>query len=561
MPVLLVAAAAVLGTAATLLSQLSLGLERTVAWSLRYPLENAIIVAGALALYPRAGLNGAIAAIALGAGAAFVLGLCTAGPALRGARQGVALPAGVLRFARLQAASGALTQVVHRGVAPACALAGAGAVATGHAALAAGAALAITYAVLQTMLVGLPGASRAHARDPASAEAALRRTALWCAWAAVPVCGGVALAAEPLLAATLGEQFRPAADALRIALAGAALAPLWALANLLAAVREQPAAIFAGAAAGATAFVLVALLAVPPTGAERRCGGDAGRSRDDDRRDVRGAAQAPMISVVVPTCDRPAALGRCLAALARQRTPQPLEVVVVNDGRADVEAAGARVIGAAGAGPAAARNLGAQAARGSVVCFTDDDCAPGPDWAARLAVACAGGGAAAGITIADPAAGSAAAAAQLLTNTLMATSVDAITGGLRFAPTCNLACHADTLAALPFDESFALAGGEDRDWCARLVEGGAVLRHVADAVVVHRPQLGVGGLVRQQLRYGRGAVGFRAAGGSLAGARFYRELARASARAGAGTASLVALAQVAVAAGAASELLQQRLAR
>jgi glycosyltransferase involved in cell wall biosynthesis len=268
-----------------------------------------------------------------------------------------------------------------------------------------------------------------------------------------------------------------------------------------------------------------------------------------------------MISVVVPTCDRPAALARCLAALARQRTVTPLEIVVVNDGRTEVAAAGARVIRAHGAGPAAARNLGARAARGSVICFTDDDCAPGPGWAQRLADACAQAGAAAGTTIADPAAGTAAAAAQVLTNTLMATSLDAATGGLRFAPTCNLACRAETFAGLAFDESFALAAGEDRDWCARLVASGALLRHVPDAVVVHRPQLGVRGLVRQQLRYGRGAVGFRAAGGSLAGAGFYRELARASARVGAPTAALVALALGAVAAGAARELLEQRLAR
>jgi len=63
----LVGAAAVLGAGATLASQLALGLERTVAWSLRYPLENAVIVAGALVLYPLAGRDGALAAIALGA--------------------------------------------------------------------------------------------------------------------------------------------------------------------------------------------------------------------------------------------------------------------------------------------------------------------------------------------------------------------------------------------------------------------------------------------------------------------------------------------------------------
>ena len=268
-----------------------------------------------------------------------------------------------------------------------------------------------------------------------------------------------------------------------------------------------------------------------------------------------------MISVVVPTCDRPAALRRCLAALARQE--EELDVVVVDDGRsgAAVDAPGARVLRAAGRGPAAARNLGARAARGSVICFTDDDCAPAPGWAQRLATACATGGAAAGTTIADPTAGAPAAAAQLLANTLMLTSRDAASGGLRFAPTCNLACHAETFAALPFDESFPLAAGEDRDWCARLVASGGVLRHVPEAVVLHRPRLGVRGLVRQQLRYGRGAVGFRDAGGAPAGRAFYGALARGSARAGAGVTALVALAQASVAAGAALELLQQRRAR
>ena len=265
--VALVGVAAVLGAAATLLSQLALGMERTGAWSLRYPLENGVIVAGALMLYPSSGLDGALAAIALGAAAALALGVATAVPAVRGARAGAALPAGALRFARLQAAGGALTQIVHRGAAPACALAATGAVATGHAAIAAGVALAITYAVLQTMLVALPGAARAHAADAHAAEAALRRTAAWCACVVVPACTAIALAAEPLLEIALGEDFGGGAGAVRIALVAAALAPLWALAHQLAAVRERPEAMLAGAGAGAAAFVAVALLAVPGSGA------------------------------------------------------------------------------------------------------------------------------------------------------------------------------------------------------------------------------------------------------------------------------------------------------
>jgi O-antigen/teichoic acid export membrane protein len=289
--VAMVAVAAVAGAAATLLSQLALGLERPATWSLRYPLENGVIVVAALLLYPGAGLDGAIAALAIGAGAALALGVVSAASALRGARGGATLPAGALRFARLQAASGTLTQAVHRGAAPACALAGAGAVATGQAAIAAGAALAITYAVLQTILVALPGAARAHARDPTAAEAVLRQTAAWCALVVVPACALGALAAGPLLEAGLGEEFRGGAGALRIALAAAALAPLWALANQLAAIRGRPGAALAGAAVGTAAFAAVALAAVPSA-------------------DARGAALAMLAGVAATTAATFAALRR-----------------------------------------------------------------------------------------------------------------------------------------------------------------------------------------------------------------------------------------------------------
>ena len=222
-----------------------------------------------------------------------------------------------------------------------------------------------------------------------------------------------------------------------------------------------------------------------------------------------------------------------------------------------------KVVEGCGRGPAAARNAGARAACGTIVCFTDDDCVAGPDWVARLTAACDASGAAAGTTVAGRAAGHAAAASQLLTHTLQVASLDRASGALGFAPSCNLACRADIARALPFDEAYPLAAGEDRDWCDRLAAAGFALRFEPDALVEHRPRLGLGGLLRQQARYGHGAVRFRSGRGGrrLSGRVFYRRLARDAWRAGPAVAALVALAQVAVAAGALCEAFGRRPAQ
>jgi GT2 family glycosyltransferase len=75
----------------------------------------------------------------------------------------------------------------------------------------------------------------------------------------------------------------------------------------------------------------------------------------------------PEVSVVVPTCGRPALLERCLAALGRQSLPRDAyEIIVVEDLKRE--------------GPAAARNRGWRRARAPVVAFTDDDTVPDADW-------------------------------------------------------------------------------------------------------------------------------------------------------------------------------------
>jgi glycosyltransferase involved in cell wall biosynthesis len=95
---------------------------------------------------------------------------------------------------------------------------------------------------------------------------------------------------------------------------------------------------------------------------------------------------APQFSIVIPTYRRRRSLERVLKALAEQRWPAAaMEVVVVSDGADDGSAElvrsfpmpfTLRLLEQANQGPAAARNLGVENARGTFVLFLDDDVVP-----------------------------------------------------------------------------------------------------------------------------------------------------------------------------------------
>lgn len=84
------------------------------------------------------------------------------------------------------------------------------------------------------------------------------------------------------------------------------------------------------------------------------------------------------VSAVVPVRDGRSYLGQALDSLLGQTAP-PLEILVVDDGSADGSAdiaaaiPGVRVVRRAAEGPAAARNAGAQLARGEAIAFLDAD--------------------------------------------------------------------------------------------------------------------------------------------------------------------------------------------
>ena len=276
--------------------------------------------------------------------------------------------------------------------------------------------------------------------------------------------------------------------------------------------------------------------------------------------------ESPRISVIVPTRDRPQALARCLEALAAQTVVGTLEVIVVDDGSVAAQEIHetvsihrpAQVIRGAGAGPAAARNAGVQHAHGAVVCFTDDDCVPDEEWAEQLAAALdRGADAVAGRTLSG---GGALREASEIVAQAPAAAVGH-DGSLQFAPSNNLACKRTVFEAIQFDESYPTAAGEDREWCARLIAAGYVLRLEDDARVVHHQDLTFGRFLRQQFRYGEGAHRYRRRSGErrpLEPPSFYTTLMRRAFAESFTVGFLVSVAQLATAAGFALSWTKER---
>ena len=182
-----------------------------------------------------------------------------------------------------------------------------------------------------------------------------------------------------------------------------------------------------------------------------------------------------------------------------------------------------RLVRAPGRGPATARNLGARASSGEVVCFTDDDCVPEPGWAAALAEAASAAGSAAGRTLAPAAARAPVLASQAIVEHLTLASLDPAGDRLGFAPTCNLAVGREALGSLPFDESFPRAAGEDRDWSDRATAAGLAPVYAPAAVVVHHQRLGAARLrpPAVRLRPRGGPLSRRRPRPRLAGPGFY----------------------------------------
>ena len=231
------------------------------------------------------------------------------------------------------------------------------------------------------------------------------------------------------------------------------------------------------------------------------------------------AAAFPLISVVVPTHNRPDDLCRCLASLARIEYPRDaFEVLVVDDGslapQTDVvqpflEQIQLRVLRQPRGGPGSARNTGVDAARGDVVAFTADDCTPAHDWLQRLAVRFAEfPGSAVGGRIVNALPDNPYSATTDLLIRYLYDYYNRSPHDAQFFTPNNLAFPLRQLRALGgFVPSFVT--GEDRELCDRWRSAGHAMLYADDVVVTHRHPLSAIGFCGLHFRYGQGSSRFR----------------------------------------------------
>lgn len=225
-------------------------------------------------------------------------------------------------------------------------------------------------------------------------------------------------------------------------------------------------------------------------------------------------------SIIIPTYNRPEQLASCLKFLTCLDYPcDEFEVVVVDDGgEMSLEPVVAPfyhklnliLLRQPNAGPATARNIGAARGRGKFLVFTDDDCAPAPDWLTTLAArfATAPDSMIGGRTLNALPNNLYSTVSQVLIDYLY-TYYNNSSHGSNFFASNNIALLAEHFHALGgFDTTFPLTAGEDREFCDRWLHYGYKMIYALEVRVYHAHKLTLPTFWRQHFNYGRGAFCF-----------------------------------------------------
>jgi glycosyltransferase involved in cell wall biosynthesis len=216
----------------------------------------------------------------------------------------------------------------------------------------------------------------------------------------------------------------------------------------------------------------------------------------------------PRVSVVVCAYNAERTMDACLASLELLNYPD-YEVVVINDGSRDrtleiAESYGyCRIISQPNKGLSVARNVGAEAATGEIVAYTDSDCVADPDWLTYLVAKMEASGLAAcgGPNFPPPEDNLVPAAVAVApggpTHVLLSDEVAEHIAG------CNMAFRRQALLDLGGFDPVYRAAGDDVDMCWRFQDAGYVIGFSPAAVVWHFRRNTVKAYCGQQRGYGK----------------------------------------------------------
>jgi O-antigen biosynthesis protein len=216
----------------------------------------------------------------------------------------------------------------------------------------------------------------------------------------------------------------------------------------------------------------------------------------------------PRVSVVVCAYNAERTMEACLASLEVLNYPD-YEVVVVNDGSRDRTLQIAetfpycRIISQQNKGLSVARNVGAAAATGEIVAYTDSDCVADPDWLTYLVARMEDGGLAAcgGPNFPPPEDALVPAAVAVSpggpTHVLISDEVAEHIAG------CNMAFRRDALLSLGGFDPLYRAAGDDVDICWRFQDAGHTIGFSPAAIVWHFRRNTIRAYLNQQRGYGK----------------------------------------------------------
>jgi O-antigen biosynthesis protein len=216
----------------------------------------------------------------------------------------------------------------------------------------------------------------------------------------------------------------------------------------------------------------------------------------------------PRVSVVVCSYNAERTMKPCLASLEVLDYPD-YEVIVVNDGSTDrtLEIAErfpyCRIISQPNKGLSVARNVGAEAATGEIVAYTDSDCVADPDWLTYLVgkmeeknlAACGGPNFPPPEDNLVPAAVAVSPGGP--THVLISDEVAEHIAG------CNMAFRREVLLEIGGFDPVYRAAGDDVDICWRFQDAGHTIGFSPAAIVWHYRRNTVKAYLNQQRGYGK----------------------------------------------------------